>query len=81
MKVLTTEAGLRLLFRAAPAVEGELHQLAELERDCCAFADWSIHTRGRDVVLDVTATSQEGIAAVQAMFIDLSVAPAATDDC
>src|SRR5438128_2438893 len=77
--VLTTESGLRLLFRNAPGVEGELHQLAELERDCCAFADSSVHTRGDEVVLDVTAASEEGIAAVQAMFTDLRVAPAATN--
>ena len=55
--LLTTENGLRLLFRAAPGVEGELRQLAELERDCCAFAQWSVHTRGEEVVLDVTATN------------------------
>ena len=52
-----TENRLRLLFRAAPGVEGELRQLAELERDCCAFAQWSVHTRGEEVVLDVTATN------------------------
>jgi hypothetical protein len=74
--VLTTEAGLRLLFRAAPGVEGELHQLAELERDCCAFADWSVHTRREEVMVDVTASSEQGIAAVQAMFADLRVGPA-----
>jgi hypothetical protein len=38
-------------------VEGELRQLAELERDCCAFAQWSVHTRGEEVVLDVTETN------------------------
>jgi hypothetical protein len=78
--VRTTEAGLRLRFRHAPGVEGELDQLAELERDCCAFAHWSVHTRGEEVVLDVTAASEEGIAAVQAMFNDLRFAPAATNE-
>ena len=79
LQVLTTEAGLRLRFRDAPGVEGELHQLAKLEQDCCAFADWSVHTRGQEVVLDVTAASEEGITAVQAMFNDLRGAPAATN--
>jgi hypothetical protein len=57
--VLTTKNGLRLLFRAAPGVEGELGRLAELERDCCAFAEWSVHTRGEELALDVTADSEE----------------------
>ncbi len=39
---VTTSNGLRLLFRATPGVERELSQLAELEQDCCAFADWSV---------------------------------------
>jgi hypothetical protein len=75
---VTTSNGLRLLFRAEPGVEVELRQLAELERDCCSFADWSVRTRGNDVVLDVTADTEEGIAAVQAMFGGLrsALAPA-----
>lgn len=77
--VLTTENGLRLLFRAAPGVEGELRQLAELKRDCCAFAEWSVHTRAEEVVLDVTADSEAGIAAVQGMFNTPRSALAATN--
>jgi hypothetical protein len=68
IEAVTTSNGLRLLFRAEPGVEAELRQLAELERDCCSFADWSVRTRGNEVVLDVTAESEEGITAVQAMF-------------
>jgi hypothetical protein len=64
----TTSNGLRLLFRAEPGVREELHQLAELERDCCAFADWSVQGCGEEVVFEVTAPTQEGITAVQAMF-------------
>jgi hypothetical protein len=70
--VLATENGLRLLFRAAPGVEGELHKLAELERACCTFADWSVRNLGDEVVLDVSADREEGIAAVQATFNKLS---------
>jgi hypothetical protein len=75
---VATGNGLRLLFRADPGVEVELRQLAELERDCCAFADWSVRARGDEVVLDVTADSEEGIVAVQAMFGGLrsALAPA-----
>ena len=70
-EAVTTSNGLRLLFHAQPGVEAELRQLAELERDCCAFADWSVHARGTEVALDVTADSEEGITAVQAMFAKL----------
>jgi hypothetical protein len=76
--VITTDNGLRLVFRAAPGVEEELRQLAELERDCCAFAEWSVHARGEELILDVTADSEEGIAAVQAMFDKLRSALATT---
>jgi hypothetical protein len=68
VNAVTTSKGLRLLFRAATDVEAELRQLAELERDCCAFADWSVQTRGEELVLDVTAPTEEGIRAVQTMF-------------
>jgi hypothetical protein len=78
IEVVTTSNGLRLLFRAEPWVEAELRQLAELERDCCAFADWSVHARGTKVALDVTADSEEGITAVQAMFGRLRSPRAAT---
>jgi hypothetical protein len=71
VNAVTTSNGLQLLFSAAPGVEGELTQLAELERDCCAFADWSVRARGTELVLDVTAHTEEGITAVQAMFSKL----------
>jgi hypothetical protein len=78
--LLTTQNGLQLLFRAAPGVEGELRQLAELERDCCAFAEWFVQTRGEELVLDVTADSEVGIAAVQGMFNKLRSALATISD-
>ena len=64
---VTISNGLRLLFRATPGVERELSQLAELEQDCCAFADWSVQARGKNLVLEVTAPTEEGITAVRAM--------------
>ena len=63
-----TGNGLRLSFRADPTNERELKELAILEQDCCAFADWVIHSSGDDLVLDVSADNAEGITAVQAMF-------------
>lgn len=68
IEVASTENGLRLTFPGTPGVEEELRQLAELERDCCAFADWSVRSGGGKVVLDVTAASEMGIAVVQGMF-------------
>jgi hypothetical protein len=78
IEAVTTSDGLRLLFRAEPGVEAELRQLAELERDCCAFAEWSVGARGTELLLDVTAESEQGISAVQAMFGRLRSARAAT---
>jgi hypothetical protein len=71
-----TDRGLRLVFRAEAGVETELQELAALERDCCAFADWTVGSRGGDVVLEVSGSGDEGVAAVQAMFRALT--PVAT---
>jgi hypothetical protein len=94
IEAVTTSSGLRLRFRAQPGVEAELRELAESERDCCAFAEWSVQARGSEVVLDVTAESEEGMPAVQAMFAsvlkywgregsgsDAGSATAPDDDC
>ena len=68
---LITDSGLRLAFRAGPDVESELRQLTAFERACCAFADWTIRADGNTLQLDVAANSDEGIAAVQALFANL----------
>ncbi len=49
-------------------VEAELHELAALERECCAFADWQIRAHPDRIVLDVSGKSPEAVVAVQAMF-------------
>jgi hypothetical protein len=64
----TTDRGLRLAFAAGPRVRDELRRLAELERECCAFAAWTVEERHDRVVLDVSALSDEGVPAVQGMF-------------
>ena len=46
-----------------------------LERECCAFASWSVRSTDHSVVLDITATSDEAVAAVQGMFGSLRSAP------
>ena len=70
-----TDKGLRLSFQDEPATQRELKELTALERECCSFADWSLHSHGDTLVLDVTANSAEGIAAVQAMFRTLRPTP------
>ncbi len=66
-----TERGLRLVFRREGGVEDEVRELAALERECCAFADWSVSVTDGSVALEVSGASGEAIAAVQAMFADL----------
>ena len=68
VEVVPNERGLRLAFRRDPGVEAELRELAALERECCAFADWTVSAADGSVVLEVSGASEEAIAAVQAMF-------------
>src|SRR6266699_2327987 len=68
VEVAATDRGLRLAFRADEGVEDELRRLAELERGCCAFADWSVTATSVQILLDVSGSSEEAVAAVQAMF-------------
>jgi hypothetical protein len=75
--VLTTESGLQLAFSERAGVDIELRQLAELERKCCAFANWDVLHEGDQLVLDVRAPSEGGVAAVQAMFRQLRSAQGA----
>jgi hypothetical protein len=67
--VADTKNGLRLSFPAH--TEPELRNLAELERDCCAFARWNVTTAGDHAVLDITAEGEAAVAAVQALFASL----------
>lgn len=71
-----TERGLRLVFRDQPGVPADLEALAALERECCAFANWTVGAAGGDVVLEVSGYGDEGAAAVRAMF--RTITPAAT---
>jgi hypothetical protein len=69
--VTRTEHGLRVTFRALPGVEAALRRLVATERRCCGFADWSIRHAGGHVALEVSAQSDEAIAAVHGMFAGL----------
>ncbi len=69
--VATTKRGLRLSFRPGPGVADELTDLVRLERECCAFARWSVRADGSGLVLDITGDSETAVAAVRAMFAGL----------
>lgn len=68
-------AGVRLRFQRVDAVERELAELVALERECCAFATWTLHRAGTSVRLEITAAG-DGVAAVRALFDE----PAAAGD-
>jgi hypothetical protein len=70
-EVVTIDAGLRLRFRADPGIEGELRELADLERECCSFAHWTVTAEGGCVCLDITAEDGSAVTAVQSMFVSL----------
>ena len=63
-----TERGLRLIFSAGPGVGDELRSLVALERDCCAFAQWSVSTAGGQVTVEISGDRQEAVMAAQALF-------------
>jgi hypothetical protein len=67
VQIVPTEAGLALVFATEPGVETELRELAELERNCCAFATWTVSADEERVVLDVAADG-DAVAVIQGMF-------------
>jgi hypothetical protein len=68
MRAARTDRGMRLEFRAGPGVAGELSALVELERECCAFAAWTVHTTGAELTLDVSGDAAEAVTAIQSLF-------------
>jgi len=62
-----TEKGVLLEFRASPDVVSELHALVAVERECCAWATWTITHTPSLVVLEVSATAA-GVEALHGMF-------------
>jgi hypothetical protein len=62
-----TPTGVKLSFSAGPDVEHRLQQLVELERECCAFARWTVTRERNEVVLRVDGQG-EGATAVQELF-------------
>jgi hypothetical protein len=65
-----TPGGIELRF-ADPDddIREELAALVAVERECCAWAHWTIRTApGGDLVLQATAATEQGAAALRAMF-------------
>ena len=63
----STEGGVQLVFSGSEETQRELEELARLEAQCCAFAEWRVTTQGDEVLLDVTSAG-DGVAAVRALF-------------
>jgi hypothetical protein len=66
-----TPKGLRLGFRADAGVAEELEQLVAVERECCAWASWSVVVAGDRVELGITSTG-DGVAALHSMFAEVA---------
>ena len=74
-----TAHGLRISFRPEDGAEDELCKLVAVENECCGWADWTVRTGGRQLVLDVRSTG-DGIATLHSMFIGLQPSKTAHRD-
>jgi hypothetical protein len=63
-----TADGLRVSFRAGTGVEDELRRLVAVEKECCAWAAWTVRAGGAEVVLEVRSAAAEGVAVLHGMF-------------
>jgi hypothetical protein len=70
-RVSPTPRGQLLVFGAVPGVADELEALAALERDCCAFATWSVRADGSEITLEISGDGDEAVTAIQSMFAAL----------
>jgi len=66
-RVGETDEGLRITFRWSPQNERELHELAELERECCAFATWTVRTGDGRLLLDIQGEG-DAVPVIHGMF-------------
>jgi hypothetical protein len=62
-----TKDGLRISFRAHPAIRQELDELVAVENECCSWASWSVENEGETLVM--AARSQgTGVETLHGMF-------------
>jgi hypothetical protein len=66
-RVAETDKGLRVTFRWSRQAEQELRELAGLERECCAFATWTVRTDDGDLLLDVEGEG-DAVPVIHGMF-------------
>jgi hypothetical protein len=71
---IETPTGLRIEFRASAPLERELRELAELERECCAFATWEVEDAGACVALEIDADGG-GVEVLHGMFRSFEPSP------
>jgi hypothetical protein len=64
-----TERGLQMVFDAGPGIAEELSSLVKLERECCAFAAWSVRPSGWQLIVEATGDSQEAAMAIRALLL------------
>jgi hypothetical protein len=64
---IRTADGVRLRFTPGPGIEEELHALVAVEKECCPWAEWTVHSAADQLTLDVRSAG-EGVAAVHSMF-------------
>lgn len=64
-----TARGVRLVFARRPGVQDELRELARLEGECCAFAEWRVEDHGDRLRLHASADTA-GVSDLHAMFDD-----------
>ncbi len=63
----STAGGVQLVYGGSEETQRELEELARLEAQCCAFAEWRVARRGDEILLDVTSTG-DGVTTVRALF-------------
>ncbi len=66
-------AGLRLRFRGSAGAATELERLVRRERECCAWAIWTVSSSPGALILDVTS-SGDGVTALRGMFPEAAIA-------
>jgi hypothetical protein len=66
-----TPDGLRIRFRPDPGVETELTALVATERECCAWATWTVTADAGAVMLEIRSQG-DGVAALRAMLAGAS---------
>ncbi|MGN6379004.1 MAG: hypothetical protein ACTHNU_08655 [Gaiellales bacterium] len=61
------EDGVRVRFRDDDGVRAELRRLAAIERECCSWASWSVHSEPEQTVLEVRSRGA-GVDTARAIF-------------